>query len=310
MTDQTGRGDDENVDRPADGTADEPPATPQQGRDESGSVLSGFSWDDPAGGAEPVRPDDTRVDVPADTPTAGDGDASGATPAQAPPGSPYPSAGSGYDGPQDGTGGASAVSPADGAGDPYTAPSSGAPEGGYGAPPSGSAPPYGTPQPYGTTQPYGGQPSGTQPSSGQPYGGQPYGGQPYGTGQAPGTPQPYGTQPYGTQPYVAQPYGGQYGYQGVATDPEQEKARSSAVLWTVLNGVAIFLCGNLLAIGGVICAAVAIGKAREDVRASRNLTKWSWILFAAGFVLGLLFWIVYFVVIVGMLGTGAFMGEF
>ncbi len=61
----------------------------------------------------------------------------------------------------------------------------------------------------------------------------------------------------------------------------------------------------------MILAAVAIGKARVDVEASRNLTKWSWILFAVGFALALLL-VIGFVALglAGALGTATMNDEF
>jgi hypothetical protein len=295
MTDQTGR--DDRADDPQDGAAGR--ADQVLEREDGGSVLSGFSWDDPAGGAAPTRADDETSEP---------------TPAEAPPTAPYPASGS------SGSSGSSAYQPgaypAAGGQEPSSAP--GAPSDPYASPPSGGSGPSPS---YGQSQGYGSAPSYGQPSQwygqSQPYGqsSQPYGqpADPYGSSQPYGAPpsSPYGTPPAGSQPYgTAQPYGGYppaYPPPGLALDPEQEKARSSAVLWTILNGVAIFLCGNLLAIGGVICAAIAIGKAREDVAASRNLTKWSWILFAVGFALGAIIAIAYVVFVFGVLGTsGAF----
>ncbi len=120
---------------------------------------------------------------------------------------------------------------------------------------------------------------------------------------------PYGQQPYAQEPYPQDPSGQQayaypppHGYGAPQPDAEQEKVRSSAILWTVLNGGAIFLCANLLAIPGVILAAVAISKARTDVEGARSFVKWSWILFALGFVLAILF----VVGLIAFVGLGAF----
>ncbi len=160
--------------------------------------------------------------------------------------------------------------------------------------PGPSQNPYGQP-----TNPYG-QPSGTPDPYPQAHGEQqaasPYGQQqPYGQGYGPSasyttTPQPYA---YGPPPL----------------SPEGEKVRSSAILWTILNGVAIFLCANLLSIGGVALAAIAIGKTRDDVQGARNLVKWSWILFAIGFAFWLLIAIGYVVLFV-VLGTASLSSGF
>ena len=121
-------------------------------------------------------------------------------------------------------------------------------------------------------------------------------------GQQPYSPPPsYEQQAYGQQqPYSAQPYGAYPSYGGPALDAEQEKVRSSAILWTILNGASIFLCGNLLAVAGVALAAVAIGKARTDVDGARGFVRWSWILFTLGFV----FWILLLVGLIAFVGLG------
>jgi hypothetical protein len=72
------------------------------------------------------------------------------------------------------------------------------------------------------------------------------------------------------------------------------------VLWTILNGVAIFFCGNLGAIVGVILAAVAIGRVRTDLPGARRFVKWSWIWFVIGFAIGFLFWTIYVIGIVAL----------
>jgi len=90
--------------------------------------------------------------------------------------------------------------------------------------------------------------------------------------------------------------------------PEAEKVRSSAVLWTILNVVGFFF-GNFLSVPGIALAAVAIGKARDDVQGARNLVKWSWILFAIGFAFWLLLVIGAFVFFI-LLGTAGAAGGF
>ena len=61
-------------------------------------------------------------------------------------------------------------------------------------------------------------------------------------------------------------------------------------------------------IGGVILAALAIGRAREDVPAA-GTRRWSWILFVAGFAFWLLI-IVGYVVFFIVLGTASMSGGF
>jgi uncharacterized membrane protein len=273
-------------------TAYEPDAAPPE------SVLTGFSWDDPAGGAAPTRPEEpeptdaapaTEPVPAAPTPDPTAGDSSDSAPAQYPPAAPYPPA--------------AGAAPGEAA-DPYSQQQSPYGDQAAGQQPSPYGQPYGQQAPYGQQQPYGQQPS-------------PYGQQPSPYGQQPGTQQPYGGEPYGQQvsPYGQQGYGSSapytstpqpYAYGPPPLGPEAEKARSNAILWTILNGVSIFVCGNLLAIVGVILAAIAINKAREDVQGAKNLTRWSIILFVLGFAL----WLVLIVILLafgflGALGTAA-----
>jgi hypothetical protein len=279
---------DQSNDRPDEqGPDDSRPVEPPPAADAPPeSVLTGFSWDDPSGGAAPRRPEDEAA--PTDQPSDPQPDAQ-PEPTTVQP-NPY------------------AQAPAD--------------------QPDAAQPDAQQPD---AAQPYGQQPPAPQPYGQQPGAAQPYGQQPY--GQQPGAAQPYGQQPgqptgdpYGAQPYGATPYGQSSGYGSSAAytstpqpyaygpeplSPEAEKARSNAILWTILNGVSIFVCGNLFAIGGVILAALAIGRARDDVQSSRNLTKWSWILFAAGFVLVILL-VIGFIALVfaGAIGTAQYSSEF
>lgn len=280
MTDPSDRPQDE----PRDGTGQEPPR-----EDGDGSTLAGFSWDDPSGGAAPVRPDD---EARSGSSAAGH---DGQTPAQYPPAAPYPPAGSApSERPLDERAAAFGEQPG-----PYSQGS------GYGQGSgqqswqgSGQGSGYGEQPP---AQPWSEQPA---PPPGQPPYGQAYPQQPYGA--------PYGRPPEGSgygqsSPYTSTPQPYSYGAGGALT-PEAEKARSNAILWTILNGVAIFLCGNLLAIPGVVLAAFGISKASTDVSSSRNLTRWSWILFAAGFALWVLL-IIGFIAL-GFAGTLAGTGGF
>ncbi|MFC3687017.1 hypothetical protein [Aquipuribacter hungaricus] len=234
--------------------------------DSQDSVLGGFSWDDP--GQTPASAGSGRAGSSA---VGGD-----ATPAAYPPAAPYPPA------------------------QPPAAPSS-----------SSSDDPYGTGSPSRVplTKPGASQPA--PPSDASGYAGSPSAGSPYaapeqGYGQ-PGVSHPYGQQqPYGqgygqSAQYTSTPQ--PYAYGPPPLSPEAEKVRSSAILWTVLNGVAIFLCGNLLSIVGVILAAVAIGKTRDDVQGARSFVRWSWILLAVGFAFWLLL-IIGYVVFIIVLGLG------
>lgn len=110
-----------------------------------------------------------------------------------------------------------------------------------------------------------------------------YGGQPGWQGpyqQRPGYGQPSGWQ----DPYAAgSPAGGLgYGY-GPPGVPAARASNGSAVGALICNIVMVFFC-NLLAIPGIITAGIALGKTQSDPEAARNLTTWSWVIFAVALV--------------------------
>ncbi|WP_245667493.1 hypothetical protein [Actinomadura macra] len=124
----------------------------------------------------------------------------------------------------------------------------------------GGSPPPGWEDPYGGSQGWGGAGG---------YGAPP--GSPYGQGPPPG-------------------YG--YGPPGV---PYAPASNGSTIAALICNIVAIVLCCNIVAIPGVILAAIAMGRVQSDPHSARKLTLWSWILFGASIVIGivvLVLWIV------------------
>lgn len=218
MTDQPNTGDDDRTGSTAAGGDGYTPPTDA----EPTSVLSGFSWDDPAANRPRESPSRDSGSEWAPDAATGDPRSGGDNPPGQVPETPEQS--------------------------PY-----------------GQQPTYGQQSAYGQQPTYGQQPGGEDPYTQPP------------------------SSPYAAQPYAGQPYG--QGELGQTLTAEQEKVRSSAILWTILNGIVIFFCGNLLAIPGVICAGVAISRVRDNVSGARSLVKWSWILFTLGFVLGILFWV-------------------
>jgi hypothetical protein len=127
------------------------------------------------------------------------------------------------------------------------------------------------------------------------YGGRPPSGwdDPYGGGQNWDPGGAYGGQGYGHgQPgYGQQGYG--YGPPGV---PYQPVSNGSTIAALVCNAVAILLCCNIVAIPGVITAAIALGRTQTDPPSARKLTIWSWSLFAASVVIAIIVLIVYIVI--------------
>lgn len=123
------------------------------------------------------------------------------------------------------------------------------------------------------------------------YGGRPPSGwdDPYGGNRQWDTGGAYG-QGYGyTQPGYGQPgYG--YGPPGV---PHRATSNGFTIAALVCNAVAIVMCCNIVAIPGVITAAIALGRVQTDPESARRLTIWSWSLFAASLVIGVALLIVY-----------------
>ncbi|WP_242900565.1 DUF4190 domain-containing protein [Actinomadura terrae] len=126
----------------------------------------------------------------------------------------------------------------------------------------GGNPPPGWEDPYGGT---GGWDGGGYGPSGDPYGQPPPG---YGYG--------YGPQGYG-------PPGVPYG----------QTRDGSTIAALICNIIGVALCCNILAIPGVVLAAIAMGRVQTDPESARKLTMWSWIMFVAAIVLGIVFAILY-----------------
>ncbi|MFD0691886.1 DUF4190 domain-containing protein [Actinomadura fibrosa] len=130
------------------------------------------------------------------------------------------------------------------------------------------------------------------------YGGRPPSGwdDPYGASQGWDPNGAYGRP--GGDPYGMPPPGYGYGYgYGPPGVPHAPSSNGSTIAALVCNIVGIVLCCNILAIPGVITAAIAMGRVQTDPRSARKLTIWSWCLFAASVVLGIVFLIIYIVVI-------------
>ncbi|MGI5325827.1 hypothetical protein [Actinomadura nitritigenes] len=119
----------------------------------------------------------------------------------------------------------------------------------------------------------------------------PYGG--YGQGGTPGWDDAgaYGPQ-YGPQ---GRPYGPQYGPPGV---PQAPANNGSAIAALVCNCVVALLCCNIVAIPGIVTGALALGRVQTDPASARRLTIWSWSLFAASLLIGIIIAVVYFALIV------------
>ena len=108
------------------------------------------------------------------------------------------------------------------------------------------------------------------------------------------THQPYGQDPYGQSSPYGQPGYGQPGYgYGPPGVPHRATSNGFTIAALVCNAVAIVMCCNIVAIPGVITAAIALGRVQTDPESARRLTIWSWSLFAASLVIGVALLIVY-----------------
>jgi hypothetical protein len=128
---------------------------------------------------------------------------------------------------------------------------------------------YGGSPPPGWQDPYGG----SQGWTGDPYGGDPYGGGAYGSGYP----------------------GHGYGPPGMPTKPP---GNGSTVAALVCNIVSVALCCGILSVPGVVTSAIAMGRLQSDPESARKLTVWSWVLFGASVVLGIIALIIYIFVVV------------
>ncbi|RKS72312.1 hypothetical protein BZB76_5133 [Actinomadura pelletieri DSM 43383] len=134
---------------------------------------------------------------------------------------------------------------------------------------------YGGAPPSGWEDPYGGGSQGWDP--GGAYGGGAYGGGAYGGGA-------YGGGAYGGGAYGGgwNPHG--YGPPGV---PQGSASNGSAIAALVCNAIALSMCCNIFAIPGIVTAGMALGRIHTDPRSARNLTFWSWAIFAASIVIAI-----------------------
>ena len=164
------------------------------------------------------------------------------------------------------------------------------------APPS----PYDAPQPAPTPDPYAPAPYGQNPygqgqfgqnsydrdQSGQDQSGQgQYPQQPYDPayGQTPYQ-QPYGSTAYGQPPYALPP--APYG-----APPAKN---TSAIVLTVVSGLALVACCNLLAIPSLILGIVGISKGPDDPQGAARVTRAGWITFGVTTALVVIGWVVFF----------------
>ena len=175
------------------------------------------------------------------------------------------------------------------------------------APPS----PYDAPQPAPTPDPYAPAPHGQNPYGQGQFGQNPYdrdqsGQDQSGQGQYPQ--QPYDPA-YGQTPYQ-QPYGSTaYGQPPYALPPAPYGAppakNTSAIVLTVVSGLALVACCNLLAIPSLILGIVGISKGPDDPQGAARVTRAGWITFGVTTALVVIGWVIFF----ALLAAGTFDGS-
>jgi hypothetical protein len=111
----------------------------------------------------------------------------------------------------------------------------------------------------------------------------------------PGWHDPYGGYGHGGTPGWDD--AGAYGPYGPPGVPQAPANNGSAIAALVCNCVVALLCCNIVAIPGIVTGALALGRVQTDPASARRLTIWSWSLFAASLLIGIIIAVVYFVVI-------------
>ena len=139
------------------------------------------------------------------------------------------------------------------------------------------------------------------------FGQNPYGQDPSGQGQYPQ--QPSDPSAYGATPYQ-QPYGSTaYGQPPYALPPAPYGAppakNTSAIVLTVVSGLALIACCNLLAIPSLILGIVGISKGPDDPQGAARVTRAGWITFGVTTALVVIGWVIFF----ALLAAGTFDGS-
>ena len=162
------------------------------------------------------------------------------------------------------------------------------------ADPAGPAPPSPYPGPDAGRAPDPWPPADQPPYPPQPQD-NPYGADPY--GQPGYVQQPYGSTAYGQAPYALPPgpYGSPPGpYAPYGAPPAKN---TSAVVLTVLSGIATALC-CLFGLPSLVLGIVALSRQATDPQSSARMTRYGWITFGVLMALA-----VVAVVVLGVIGS-------
>jgi len=89
------------------------------------------------------------------------------------------------------------------------------------------------------------------------------------------------------------PYGPGYGIPGHPNQygpylPPPPPASNGAAMAALIANILLSLtCCGLLAVPGVITAAIAMNRVNTDPESARNLTQWSWVIFGGAILVGI-----------------------
>ena len=99
------------------------------------------------------------------------------------------------------------------------------------------------------------------------------------------------------------PYGYGYGY-GIPGHPHQygpfgppppPPSNGAAIAALVANVLLTITCCGIFAIPGIITSAIAVSRSQTDPASARTLTLWSWAIFGAAILLGIVILVLFFV---------------
>lgn len=140
-------------------------------------------------------------------------------------------------------------------------------------------------QPHGESHPYAG--SSAQPTS------------PYAASPPPPPVDPYAAPQPSYDPYAATGAPGAQGGYPAYQPPGQWQAppaaygapprqNTSALVLTILSGLGLISCCQVIMIGSLILGILGLTKNSEDPEGARRLTKWGWVVFAVSLVLSII----------------------
>ena len=86
-------------------------------------------------------------------------------------------------------------------------------------------------------------------------------------------------------------YGGQY---GPFIPPPPPASNGAALAALIANILLTITCCGLLAVPGIVTAAIAMNRVHTDPVSAKNLTMWSWVIFGAAVLVGIVLFVLFF----------------